>query len=302
MKTKFNYENWADEVVFSSNYDDFEFLDKDYVLELAIEEAFLHFFSFNFIDNDCPYFIVGFSGAMSNRSVNALPPFFSFKGISKSTNIPLLSVSDFTLYLNKNLKLSWYLGCYKSQNFQKIIARVIESFSKKYNKTPILCGGSGGGFASLAISSLLEIKNVAFVWNPQTDITKYYKRFVLDYIKTAFPHINHNEIREFSKYASDNDILYSLINGYSLSEKSTVLYLQNESDNHTEIHAFPFIEKYNFSLLNNYYIRDNYYVLVAQWGDGHVAPSQQLINYILKEISKDNCMDNIIFNLNILLG
>lgn len=299
MRQAYDYTSWSKYVLRAKIGNSCHFPDKDFILEIVDNDLPFHFYATNFLHNESPYFIVGFNGAMSHRSIDTIPPFFSFKNIAKATNLPLLSVSDSTLYLNKTLTLSWYAGNHKITNMQKNIARVIEDFAYKYNKIPILCGGSGGGFASLAISSLLDIENIVLAWNPQTDITKYYKRFVRSYIQSAYPYFKNDIFEEFIQFYKKNELLYELTE-IELSNKSQVLYLQNKSDNHTEIHAMPFLKKHNFlKLEENIFYKKRYYMLLAEWGSGHVPPPPKTINFILNKIHSFGNLKNIIPDIKI---
>ena len=81
--------------------------------------------------------VVGFSGALSNRNPNIKPPFFSFLSLANELNLPFLLISDPSLYLSKDLKLSWYAGNHKYINVQSDSASLIDKGSKEYEMTPI---------------------------------------------------------------------------------------------------------------------------------------------------------------------
>lgn len=297
MMPRYDYIHWTSHLIREEDVIDVNFPNEDFILEITKNELPLHFYISNFLENKSSCFLVGFSGAMANRNANTYPPFFSFRNTSNSINMPLLSVSDPTMSLNDSLQLGWYAGNNKNVHLQKEIAKVIDHIARKYDKTPILCGGSGGGFASLAISSLLTVENYAFVWNPQTDITKYYKRFVLSYINTAYPENTGNKIRNFMKFCQKREVIFNL-SDMVLSTKTKAIFLQNKSDSHAETHAMPFLKKQCFELISDDFFKKNqYHVVFDNWGEGHVAPSLKAINYILTEINNRTSILDIIVDI-----
>src|SRR5690554_6790937 len=85
-------------------------------------------------------------------------PFFSFSGIASEIRIPLISFSDPSLMLNADLRLGWHLGNYLIPDYKDKVARFLDALSVSLDKKIILAGGSGGGFAALNISNLMDNK------------------------------------------------------------------------------------------------------------------------------------------------
>lgn len=240
--------------------------------------------------------IVGFSGALSKRNQNIKPPFFSFLSLAKDLNLPFLLISDPSLYHSNDLKLGWYAGNHKYLNLQSDIASLIDKVSTEYQLTPILSGGSGGGFASLAVSTLMTVKHKVFVWNPQTSIKKYYPRFVREYIYSSFPTLKGHDVEDaFEKI--DSQGIITDVTKRALNDNAEILYIQNYSDTHTVTHASPFIKSHGYSVKSStaiphlYSLRENKFVLFADWGEGHVEPPREVIMYILKELYDKDIYD-----------
>lgn len=237
--------------------------------------------------------IVGFSGALSKRNQNIKPPFFSFLSLAKDLNLPFLLISDPSLYHSNDLKLGWYAGNHKYLNLQSDIASLIDKVSTEYQLTPILSGGSGGGFASLAVSTLMTVKHKVFVWNPQTSIKKYYPRFVREYVYSSFPTLKGSDIENAFEYLDSQDIITDVTKKV-LNDSAEILYIQNYSDTHTVTHATPFIEGQgltideNSTIPNLFSTNSKAYVLIADWGEGHIEPSREVIKSILTDFKFNN--------------
>lgn len=245
--------------------------------------------------------IVGFSGALSKRNQNIKPPFFSFLSLAKDLNLPFILISDPSLYHSNDLKLGWYAGNHKYLNLQSDIASLIDKISTEYQLIPVLSGGSGGGFASLAISTLMTVKHKVFVWNPQTSIKKYYPRFVREYVYSSFPTLKGSDIENAFEYLDSQDIITDVTKTF-LNNNAEILYIQNYSDTHTVTHATPFIDSHGYSINASteiphlYSLRENKFVLFADWGEGHVEPPREIIMYILKGLYEKN-IDEVLISV-----
>lgn len=243
--------------------------------------------------------VISFNGAVSNRK-NKKGPFFSFLGVAENLDIPVLSFSDPSTLDNENLELGWYAGNENFINLAKVIGEIINELCFKYNLRPILVGGSGGGFAVLNVSRYLKVDSDLFVWNPQTNITKYIKKHVVNYYNCAFPNVLNKEFenreREIGNKINHLDVLFDRA---ELSQN--LLYLQNKTDSHIDLHAEPFLKVNNFQLISeNIYNRKNMFLLSPIWGEGHIRPPVKIIEYIINELFKDNNLSNIVYNLPII--
>lgn len=242
--------------------------------------------------------LIGFNGAVTNRDhTESRPPYFSGKGIASELNLPFVAISDPSLLLDKTLPLGWYAGSGKSPDLLSKIAELIDSISKKTGCTPIIFGGSGGGFASLAMSQLLKVESVAMVWNPQTSIGEYAPVHVLHYLRSAFPELSESvhlamtlekaeQKTEISSILDKSSILHSLRGG-ATTGKSKILYLQNREDWHLQAHAKPFLPKENWKRLGptSFANGENLAVHIGNWGPGHAAPPKDLILKTLRDLA-----------------
>lgn len=234
--------------------------------------------------------LIGFNGAVTNRDqAESRPPYFSGKGIASEINLPFIAISDPSLLLDKNLPLGWYAGNSKIPNLLRHIAEIIDNISDKLDCTPIIFGGSGGGFASLAMSHLLKSESVAMVWNPQTSIGEYAPVHVLHYLRAAFPEISEDiqrasdlekpEQKSFiNSVLASSQLLHSLI-GLATTGRSKVLYLQNREDWHLQAHAKPYLPKDNWKRLGptSFANGENLAIHIGNWGPGHAAPPKAII-------------------------
>lgn len=222
---------------------------------------------------------VCFGGAVTSRTGTSAP-FFSGVSIAKKLNAPMISVSDPTLSLSHQLGLGWYVGHEGFIDLPSYIARLLDSFVERTGARLIIFGGSGGGFASLLILSLLQTNNVsAFVWNPQTSIARYSLPSVRRFLEVAFP--TNLSSSNIDKDLGATGVIFDLSSCVPLlSREKQIVYLQNSSDWHAQMHAEPFLSKFGASekaskevfLFNNYlaYWEGN-------WGEGHIPPSQEII-------------------------
>lgn len=242
------------------------------------------------------YFLVGFSGAITNRNGSSAP-FFSGKNVSKEVGVPLLAFSDPTLALNSNLPLAWYAG---NEGFSDVfvkISEIIRAYSISLNSRPVLFGASGGGFASLSISDRLDVKHSVMVWNPQTSITKYNIKHVVEYVKTAFPSKQElllsakddTDLRRISREIMDNShVINSVLNGRS-NENSDILYLQNDTDWHVEAHAKPYINNKKLEPIQDGVYGDKWkktIICFSNWGEGHAQMPKDFVVRVLADICK----------------
>lgn len=250
---------------------------------------------------DTENFLVGFSGAISNRE-NTIPPYYSGLGIAKELGSPILTISDPTLDRATDCNLAWYLGNEDISDLPEYLRILIEIVAKKTKRLPIIFGGSGGGFISLALSSILTIKNKVLVWNPQTNVSKYFSRFVFKYLDVAYPVLMSKYKDSFllaedliSKQAILSDALSNVSKYYDLkrlsfSENSEIIYLQNSSDDHLRTHTIPFFLGRVWDRKNdNIFIHNDSIVLyIGSWGEGHIPPNKLLLKGILKQ-----CIDGV---------
>lgn len=236
--------------------------------------------------------LVCFSGAVSNRDKKNYP-FFSGVGVSKKLNLTCVSITDYTLSLSNDLGLAWYAGHSENKIYQTDIAEFIDTLP--LSKKVIVFGGSGGGFAALAIASTINRPLDIFIWNPQTSITQYDSGSVFKYIATSFPQVWKEKIEPIKLFSDRKEairiflssvgIIHDL-NNVSYSKNKRIIYFQNQTDRHLQVHAIPFIESngYKDKILKGVRLlklNKNWYFYIGFWGKGHTGPPVELINKVI---------------------
>lgn len=229
-----------------------------------------------FIETNNNKVLVCFSGAV-NRSKVPKGPFFSGLTMGKNLNVPIIAISDPTLALDDNLDVSWYAGNELSPNLQKEVSIFLDFISKALNKELVLFGGSAGGFSCLVQATLLTTKAIVFVWNPQTDIEKYSKNFVDQYITTAFP--------KKKKIIGISDVTQLEIN-----ENIRLVYFQNYDDWHLKSHMVPFFTRFKLSFKNDFFNnpKETVQFFIGNFGDNYAGPSNELVLNVLRLLIENN--------------
>ena len=246
--------------------------------------------------------LVCFTGAVPKR-INKSAPFFSGLNVAKNLNVPLISISDPSLAKSNKLALAWYAGNEEIKDLPLHIANILDHISDVLCAKLVLFGGSGGGFAVLSVIDKMTREAYGAVWNPQTSITNFNEKAVLNYVDICFPGFNHNF--DIYTYLESFNICHDLTVSYKSGDlttiKKNVLYLQNEGDtSHVERHALPFMN----ALLakkecNNIFSTSaGICFWFKYWGDGHLVPSQKIIAYVLDNLLYGHCPLDIAYLLN----
>ncbi|UYV18046.1 hypothetical protein K1Y77_11165 [Halomonas qaidamensis] len=242
--------------------------------------------------------IICFTAAIPKRKEKQYP-FFSGIKFSERAKLPLIAVADPSIRRSLDLSLAWYAGSLERPTLQNSLSDFVGKISFNSFSPPILFGGSGGGFAALAVKSLVSNTPChALVWNPQTSITEYNKKFVDSYISTCFLD-GKSQGKNVSAYEilEANNIVHDLASfPYKSNEMGgKVLYLQSKSDGfHVEHHLKKFIDV-NFlscckdkslnSQFEEYISSDkSISVRLGPFSDGHSAPSEDMLLDNIKEL------------------
>ncbi|WP_402721346.1 hypothetical protein [Janthinobacterium rivuli] len=236
------------------------------------------------------YPIVFFFNGAKVRSDNLKLPFFAGLRVLPPGNVSRIYINDPSLYLEKNLSLGWYAGS-KHLRLQEVLPRIIKHTITTASPSKVMfTGGSGGGFASLYYSRLFP-NSLAVVWNPQTNILKFYSRHIHDYGKAAFSlkSLESTEALLPNLIQTDLCTLYA-----SADQENYILYLQNYSDTfHVQCHLKPFLADIEHgpdgeSEFKSGKMRNGLYVHGAHWGKGHVTPSREFLTSLFGNLLSYN--------------
>ena len=225
--------------------------------------------------------IIFFHGAVDQK-VRNLPVFEGrFSKDDFNSNSLVFSIADPSLRLNQELTSCWYTGdlFIKTPKLINLFIDHIKSFFNNFRL--VFAGGSSGAFPALR-HSFEHKDSIAVVYNPITNILKYFEKPKKSYFKYCW---NDNQVNNI------NDTILDLTSLYSNNLNNFVIYLQNASDYHLYHDAIPFLK--NIKNFNRCYPVIE--VFDGFWG--HLYPPHVWIRWIyaatysseisFKEISKN---------------
>lgn len=194
-------------------------------------------------------------------------PYLTGAGITSGLDVSRLSISDPSLYIDSNLSIAWYTGSSSQPELQRDIVGIVKKVAAELEATRIIfVGGSAGGFASAVFSHQIE-DSVALIWNPQTEVLKYYKKFVDSYLDFCWPG---------GTKSIPNDVVTSITKQYANNpSRNLVVYMQEDTDeHHIKEHLKPFKEA---MALDNRIL-----AFQSHWGEGHAPVPKPLLKEVLK--------------------
>lgn len=214
--------------------------------------------------------LVYFHPAINSRRDKKLPFFVGGNVCGEHSNVVL--VSDPTLGLSQQLSLGWYAGT-ASCPVQLILKHLLDLIIMRLGGNRVIFSGiSGGGFASLYFSYFYP-NSLAVPINPQTNISNFTWTTVSAYIKKAYGVESDQDVKTVlaTKFTANVGSLYRT------GLKNYIIYIQNSSDHHVNLHLNPFLE----ALEGTSYRSRIAVILSKTWGQGHIAPpiEQQQIMY-----------------------
>lgn len=241
--------------------------------------------------------LVHFGGAVPGRA-HKTAPFFSGMGVAHKSALPILAVSDPSLALSNSLALAWYAGNAGMPELPRNIAQILDLFAEAFGVRLILFGGSGGGFASLAVQTFLNSPSVAFVWNPQTSIARYHANAVRAFARIAWG-AGDSGYEEACSVVKNSCLLHDVTTS-RISAEHSVLYIQNRSDTfHVESHAAEYFRQHGLSFSGGgvYLVDCNLVAWLGDWGVGHVVPPAGMIVHVLKSLASSSHLPSVISDL-----
>ena len=217
--------------------------------------------------------LVCLNAAISSRS-NKTPPYFSGDGIAASLQSCLISISDPSTHID-GVNLGWYIGNEDWFSLQADLSEFLDRLSTYFSKRLVFFGGSGGGFASYAISLHLTVPSTIIGMNPQLDITLYPTANV--FATKAFPSM---KISDKENFMQNRDAWINFFESKGLVTKLTrellnplcdYILLQNWNDtHHLRLHT-PFLMPNiaELSLSDWFGHTHNFGYVIGPWGDRH---------------------------------
>ncbi|MDK1329072.1 D-glucuronyl C5-epimerase family protein [Arthrobacter sp. zg-Y1143] len=233
-----------------------------------------------FIPNDSDTLIVAFHGALVRNDVEL--PRFEWLGTLRERPENLLFVADTTLSLSDKLTLGWYIGTAEDDLTQKIARYIRHVQAVRGIKRTILLGSSGGGYAALALATLLE-DSCAVAFSPQTNVFDFTQGHTDNLIKYVFPQYSNAD--ELMKRWPER---FSLIERYKVSPSpSRFIYFQNLGDiEHNLKHKRPFAESLGVRLPNGRTFDQAARFVAVNHGAGHVRPPTAEVPKLIVEASE----------------
>lgn len=213
--------------------------------------------------------VVALHGAL-NREVYSLPR-FEWRATLEHRAESLMFLSDTAIEPGNDLKLAWYTGDASDDLTVRYAALVQRVAAQCGAEQIVFLGFSGGGFAALALATLLE-GSMALAFSPQVAIGSYYRVFADAYADVLFP--------EFSSFDAVESALgprLSLLERYKdVQVSANFLYVQNSGDaHHMNNHYRPF-----HALTEG---RAGASFAVSHESDSHSVPSKERIGEMLDE-------------------
>lgn len=215
-------------------------------------------------------------------------PFLSGTGLATRAGFPALCLADPSLALDSDLGLAWYAGSGRSRT-QDLLSAFLQTVAERFDCELLLIGGSGGGFAALYYGARLGQRASVLVWNPQTDLLKYYRPAVRAYLEACWPGPNWRSdevLAGASRYLMQAGIEHSTIDRYRAGPgPRRLLYLQNADDDfHINHHVGPLLACLGLEDGGSRHYTDEAgcrTVWFGTWGDGHEPlPRPMLIELI----------------------
>lgn len=263
---------------------------------------------------DAAAILVCFNGAVSQRA-SKVGPFFAGTSIGRRLGLPVVCVADPTLTRARDVSLAWYAGCDDQPRLPQTIARHLDALAQASNRPLILLGGSGGAFASLAVSRHLHSPATAVACNPQTAIHRYHRQSVLRYLERSFPAVTRRlrlaqlslaqlgpeRLREALAEAGATGDLTTA----PLTDGQRAIVLQNRNDpHHVEHHLGPLVDgvgaQWQSPRLAT--LGHDFTAWLGRWGEGHVAPPAALIDAVVTRVAAGTAVADIALDLDARFG
>ncbi|MFI2565663.1 hypothetical protein [Paenarthrobacter sp. NPDC018779] len=214
--------------------------------------------------------VVSFHAAIASHDAT-LPMFSGFK-VTQDHSPNQIFVSDPGLLASDELTIGWFSGTQElplQSLLPKVLGKLIDHAGG--NRT-LFWGPSAGGFAALFYSRYFP-GSLAVPVNPQTILSNFNEIHQRRYTEAAFgAESDESHIEVFS-----NTICTDLRQHYRGETPNYILYVQNETDPHVQLHMDPFLDSLESM--------DRVDTIMGNWGDGHIAPSSEELREIMSSMT-----------------
>jgi len=188
------------------------------------------------------------------------PPFFDRWSWNEYFKESFIAYADPMLFYEDKLKIAWFIGTKKHwhlQDLSEIIKELCKNQEIKHNNI-LFYGTSGGGFASVALATLIKNSQV-LINNSQFFIMNYWEdvlNSLFDVLYDAFEGMDKDEIIEKIKHRLDVIELFKKENHAPF----ITYYVNSESEWDIKFQVIPFLKKIyklkQFNGLNVVYYRE----------------------------------------------
>lgn len=197
-----------------------------------------------------------------------------------------LFMADPGLRLSDDISLAWYTGT-EADNVTSRLSEVVVAHARKSGTEKILfVGGSGGGYAAMALSATLP-NSAALAFSPQIVIGNYWKNAVQKYLEVVFP--------QYANMSQVEKVLNSrlnLLDVYKSVEEMTnhVFIVQNSGDDlHMRRHIGLLAQQLGMPVQTAESSNGRMSFHVEYFGEGHGMPYRDVLGKFLdKALSKWN--------------
>ena len=255
----------------------FDHFDTNQIFLTVIKDNMPFEFLINLKEESEKLIILG-SGAYNPDKMS--PPIFHRYSWKDEFDCSTIYYNDPTLYLGK-MNLGWGYGT-SEEHYIETIGIILKEITEKLhfkNENILFYGSSGGGFKSMMLATLLKGSR-AFVNNPQTIITNYFKRHVSALYEAVYPNTS-DDMSSFLAHRV-NTVEFFKRN----SHVPTIYYAQNLScKDDVDNHLIPFIKgisTINQEIFNK--ITMHYYHNVSE---GHNPLDKETTLSIIRNLLKE---------------
>lgn len=250
-----------------------------------------HYIDTQYVEEDSDTLLVIFNSAVPTTDRGMLP-IFQFYHLMQSVRCSKLFISDPALMQSEDISSGWYTGA-SDLPLQAMLPKIIEKVATRpafvsangdqvqgKHKKVILFGSSAGAFAAMYFGSTIA-GSLVLACAPQTNLIKHPPDFIDIFARHCFGANTRPEVEEVLRHKVESD----LIPAYASSSDTKVIYLQNKSDWHVNVHLKPFLSGIGLPYTGCNSATPNLALVLGEWGEGHVFPPSAFIQWILNTAS-----------------